>query len=187
MTTEPASPPDGSSFTVRPGRVDDVEDLCRLVGLLAAHLGDQATFRSTPESFARYGFGTRPMFQTLLAIDDGADGSAAIGAVGACVYLADFSTWLGRPGVYILDLIVESTHRGRGIGSALLTEAARRGRARWDADYLILAVDRADHDALRFYRREGFEADDHRRVLIRRGLDDLVDQRRAHRPRAEGR
>ncbi|MDH3303319.1 MAG: GNAT family N-acetyltransferase [Acidimicrobiia bacterium] len=163
-----SSPEGHGPFTIRSGQEADVNELWRLVGLLAGHLGDQHRYRSTPESFARYGFGARPMFQTLLAIDDRSASSA--GAVGACVYLPDFSTWLARPGVYILDLVVEPEHRGRRIGSALLAEAARRGREQWDADYLILAVDRANHHAVRFYEREGFEADDDSRVMIRRSL-----------------
>ena len=161
-----------AGFTIRPGEADDVHELWRLVGLLADHLDDQHRYRSTPESFARYGFGDRPMFEALLAHDG--NGASGVGAIGACVYLPDFSTWLARPGVYILDLVVEPEHRGRAIGSALLTEAARRGREQWDADYLILAVDRSNHDAVRFYEREGFVADDHSRVMIRRGLDDLL-------------
>lgn len=162
----------GSDVTIRLGEADDIHELWRLVGLLADHLDDQHRYRSTPESFARYGFGERPMFETLLAHDG--LGSSGVEAIGACVYLPDFSTWLARPGVYILDLVVEPEHRGRRIGSALVTEAARRGREQWDADYLILSVDRVNHHAMRFYEREGFEADDHSRVMIRRGLDDLL-------------
>ena len=161
-------------FTVRPGRIDDAAELWRLVGLLADHVDDRHRYHSTPESFAHYGFGARPLFETLLAfegpsvepIDD--DGSHE--AIGACVYLPDFSTWQARPGVYILDLVVEPDHRGRGIGSALLADATRRGRKGWDADYVILAVDRSNEGAIRFYEREGFESDDHGRVMIRRGL-----------------
>lgn len=172
MKAESNEPSSGTPFTVRPGDVDDVHELWRLVGLLADHLDDQHRYRSTPESFARYGFGARPLFQALLAYDD--DAPAGAHAIGACVYLPDYSTWLARPGVYILDLVVEPEHRGRRIGSALLAEAARRGREQWDADYLILAVDRVNHRAVRFYEREGFEADDQSRVMIRRGLDDLL-------------
>jgi len=166
----------GTSFVIRPGRADDVHELWRLVGLLADHLDDQDRYRSTPESFAHYGFGARPMFETLLAHTDvaGADLGPDVGAVGACVYLPDFSTWLARPGVYVLDLVVEPGHRGRGIGAALLAEATRRGREQWDADYVILAVDRVNHQAVRFYEREGFDADDRSRVMIRRGLGDLL-------------
>lgn len=168
--------PSGTSYSIRPGRVDDVHELWRLVGLLADHLDDQDSYRSTPESFAHYGFGARPAFETLLAHTNvaGVDVAPDEGAIGACVYLPDFSTWLARPGVYILDLVVEPEHRGRGIGAALLAAAARRGREQWDADYAILAVDRVNHQAVRFYEREGFDVDDNSRVMIRRGLDDLL-------------
>lgn len=172
MTGDSRPPPNGAPFTIRPGEIHDVHELWRLVGLLADHLDDQGRYRSTPESFARYGFGPRPMFQTLLAHDGAIPG---VQAVGACVYLADYSTWLARPGVYILDLVVEPEHRRRAIGPALLIEAARRGREQWDADYLILAVDRDNSHAVRFYEREGFEADDDSRIMIRRGLDGLLD------------
>lgn len=158
-----------ASFTLRPGVVSDVDELCRLVGLLADHVDERDRYHSTPESFARYGFGAEPLFQTLLAVDhtSGVPG-------GACIYLPDFSTWLARPGVYILDLVVEARYRGNGVGSALLVEAARRGRDLWDADYVILAVARDNQRAVHFYEREGFEADDESQIMIRRGLDDLL-------------
>ena len=118
------------SIDVRPALPDDAEELHRLVGLLADHVGDRDVYSSTAETFRRYGFGPDRRFDALLAVDadrgvdidvDG-DGPSSR-AVGACIYLPDFSTWLARPGVYILDLIVESEQRGRGCRFGL----ARRG------------------------------------------------------------
>ncbi len=169
MTDRDNSESTNPGFTIRAGEAADADELHRLIGLLAESLDDRHRYRSTPATFARYATGPDAVLSTLLAVDE------STGSIGACTYLPDFSTWLGLPGVYILDLVVEARHRSRGVGRALLVEAARRGRDRWDADYLILSVARDNDGAVRFYEREGFEADDHSRIMIRRTLTGLVE------------
>ena len=163
MTTE-----DRPSCTVAAGRQEDAPEIHRLVGLLAESLSDSDRYRSSPASIGRHGFGPHRFFHSFLAWP-GSGGRP----VGTCLFLPDYSTWRAGPGVHILDLVVEAAWRGRGVGLELMTAAAVYGRDHWGADYLILSVDRANAGAIRFYHGNGFVSDDHNRVMVRHGLDDL--------------
>lgn len=74
--------------------------------------------------------------------------------VGFAVYFYNFSTFVGRPGIYLEDLFVEPDHRGKGIGKELLRHLAKlaleRGCAR-----LNWAVLDWNHPAIDFYRSMG--------------------------------
>jgi GNAT superfamily N-acetyltransferase len=75
-------------------------------------------------------FGPNPVAEVLLASWNGAP-------VGFALYLRNFSTFLGQPGIYLEDLFVEPAHRGKGIGKALLIRLAKiavergYGRLEW--------------------------------------------------------
>lgn len=92
-------------------------------------------------------FGANPVAEVLLAYSGDEP-------VGFAVYFRNFSTFLGRPGIYLEDLYVESSHRGKGIGTALLIELAkiaverRYGRLNW-------AVLDWNRPAIDFYRKIG--------------------------------
>jgi GNAT superfamily N-acetyltransferase len=92
-------------------------------------------------------FGSRPAAEVCFAELDGT-------AVGFAVYFANFSTFLGRAGIYLEDLFVEPAHRGKGIGKALLAYVAgvavqrRAGRLNW-------AVLDWNQPAIAFYKRMG--------------------------------
>ncbi|MDH3295777.1 MAG: GNAT family N-acetyltransferase, partial [Acidimicrobiia bacterium] len=133
-------------------------------------LGDLDHHRSTAESLRRDGFGPSPLFSSLLAWPRSVGGSghgrsAGQEAVGACVYLPDYSTTRAQSGVYILDLVVVPALRGSGVGLELMGAAAEAGRRRWNADYVILAVARTNLGAQRFYQRHGFVVDETSQVM----------------------
>lgn len=92
-------------------------------------------------------FGGRPCAEVLLAEWEGA-------SAGFALFFHNYSTFLGRPGLYLEDLFVRPELRHRGIGRALLTELARialtRGCAR-----LEWAVLNWNSPALAFYKRLG--------------------------------
>jgi len=73
---------------------------------------------------------------------------------GFALYFHNFSTFLGRPGIYLEDLFVEPEHRGKGIGKALLIEIARIAKER-NCGRLEWAVLDWNQPAIDFYRGLG--------------------------------
>jgi GNAT superfamily N-acetyltransferase len=102
---------------------------------------------ATVDDLARSLFGAEPCAHALLAFVDSAP-------VGFAVYFYNFSTFLGRPGLYLEDLYVRPAARGLGIGRELLVRLARVanergcGRMEW-------AVLDWNEPAIRFYRKLG--------------------------------
>lgn len=139
-----------NGIAIRLAQAADAGALHSLLGGLAAHVGDEAAFAGTPEDLVRYGFGARPAFEALLA-ERGAR------AVGMALFFPSFSTWRGRPGVYVQDLYVAPDARGEGLGRRLLCAVAARA-AGWDATYMRLSVHAANAGGADFYRRLGFSA-----------------------------
>jgi GNAT superfamily N-acetyltransferase len=92
-------------------------------------------------------FGDRPYAEVVLAEDDGRP-------VGFALFFHNFSTFLGRPGIYLEDLFVLPEQRGKGIGRMLLAHLARvaveRGCRRME--WAVLDWNR---DAIQFYERLG--------------------------------
>lgn len=107
-------------------------DLPAIAGFIRAladyeKLGDAVRF--DPDMLAGHLFGARPMAEVLIAEDGGAP-------VGFALFFHSFSTFEGRPGLYLEDLFVRPDARGAGHGRALLAALARlaveRGCARLD-------------------------------------------------------
>lgn len=108
------SPP----FTIRPARRDDAETLANLIRELAVYEKLEAHAKATPDDLRRHLFGRKPVAEALIAEVGGRP-------VGFAIFFTTFSTFRGQPGLYLEDLFVEPEHRGRGIGTALLTTIAK--------------------------------------------------------------
>jgi GNAT superfamily N-acetyltransferase len=74
--------------------------------------------------------------------------------VGFAVYFHNFSTFLGRKGMYLEDLFVLPAHRGRGYGRALLLHVARIAHERRCGRFEWMALD-WNEPAIRFYKALG--------------------------------
>jgi len=74
--------------------------------------------------------------------------------VGFALFFHNYSTFLGRPGIYIEDLFVDESHRRRGFGKALLLYVARLARER-DCGRLEWAVLDWNEPAINFYKKLG--------------------------------
>ena len=107
---------------------------------------------ATEEDLRESLFGARPFAEVLLAFVEDEP-------VGFALFFHNFSTFLGKPGVYLEDLYVRLEHRGTGAGRALLSRLARlaveRGCGRlewWVLDW--------NEPSIGFYKRLGAEAMD---------------------------
>jgi len=93
-------------------------------------------------------FGERRHVEVLIA--EVAPGEAA----GFALFFHNFSTFLGRPGIYLEDLFVRPAHRAQGVGRALLRHLARLAEER-GCGRLEWAVLDWNEPAISFYRRMG--------------------------------
>ena len=113
---------------IRNATPDDLEDICALIVDLADYerMRDDVAFdRAT---VAEHLFGPDPAARVLIAETD--DGEVA----GFALWFRTFSTFLGRPGIWLEDLFVRPAHRGRGFGLALLQRLRDMtdGRVEWN-------------------------------------------------------
>lgn len=120
------------ALEIRPARPEDMAELLGLIRKLAEYENLLDSVTATEADFREALFGTRPAAEALLAIHGGR-------AVGYAIFFHNFSTFLGRPGLYLEDIFVEKECRGRGFGKALflhLIGIARDrncGRVEWSA------------------------------------------------------
>lgn len=158
---------------IRSATSTDVPTIARLIRALAAYerLADKVVFDEA--ELRRHLFGPRPYAEVLLAEDAGT-------VVGFALFFHNFSTFMGRPGVYLEDLFVEPGHRGKGLGKALLSALARLavergcGRVEW-------AVLDWNEPAIGFYRSLGAEPQEDWRIFRLTGiaLTGMADGQRA--------
>jgi len=136
-----------SNFEIRPARVEDVPVILGLIRELATYERAPAEVTATEEQLVDVLFGERPAAEVLLAFEGKSP-------VGFAVFFHNFSTWLGRPGLYLEDLFVKPEKRGKGYGRALLVALAKIacdracGRMEW-------AVLDWNEPAIKFYRALG--------------------------------
>jgi GNAT superfamily N-acetyltransferase len=133
--------------TIRPARPDDAEVLVNLVRELAIYEKLEPYARATPEDFRQHLFGSHPAAEAALA-------EVAGQPVGFALWYSTFSTFRGRPGLYLEDLFVRPEYRGRGIGKALLASIARLAVER-GAGKLEWSVLNWNEPAIGFYRALG--------------------------------
>ena len=143
---------------IRVAAASDSDHILAMLQCLAAETGDGDRFRCRLEDIRDHGFGTHPLFESLIA-------SRAQQNLGLALYFPIFSTTRGRPGVYLQDLWVSPDCRDSGLGSRLLHQVVERTARRWHAVYLDLMVHGHNDAADRFYRRHGFNERAHDRHL----------------------
>jgi GNAT superfamily N-acetyltransferase len=134
-------------FGIRPARVEDVPVILQLIRDLATYERAPDEVAATEEQLVDVLFGERPAAEVLLAFESQSP-------VGFAVFFYNFSTWLGRPGLYLEDLFVKPEKRGKGYGRALLIELAKIARDR-ECGRMEWAVLNWNEPAIKFYRALG--------------------------------
>ena len=97
---------DVANFQIRPARVEDVPVILQLIRDLATYERAPDEVTATEEQLVEVLFGERPAAEVLLAFESESP-------VGFAVYFYNFSTWLGRPGIYLEDLFKAGEARER--------------------------------------------------------------------------
>jgi GNAT superfamily N-acetyltransferase len=133
-----------NEFVIRPARVEDVSVIMQLIRDLATYERAPHEVTATEAQLVNVLFGKQPAAEVLLAFEGQLP-------VGFAVYFYNFSTWLGRPGLYLEDLFVKPEKRGKGYGRALLVELAKIARER-DCGRMEWAVLNWNEPAIKFYR-----------------------------------
>ena len=134
-------------LAIRPATANDVSLLTALIHELAEfeHLSNEVSV--TEEDIARDGFGPVPKFRAVIAEWDGQ-------VAGYACYFDFYSTFQGRPGLFLEDIFVRPQFRGKGIGKALL---ARVAAIAWQENYFCMRWEVLDWNtpAIDFYKKLG--------------------------------
>jgi GNAT superfamily N-acetyltransferase len=142
----------GDGLEIRPGTVHDVPAVLAFIHELAEYEKLAHEVTATEDGLRAALFGERRHAEVILAFLDG-------DPVGFALFFHNFSTFLGRPGIYLEDLYVRPPARRRGVGKRLLAGLAgiaverNCGRLEWSVlDW--------NESAIRFYRSLGATAMD---------------------------
>ncbi len=137
------------TLNIKPTTVDDVALILQFIRELAeyeklAHavVADEATLRDEL-------FGAKAVAECVIAEYDGV-------AVGFALYFHNFSTFVGRRGLYLEDLYVKPEMRGKGIGKALLVHLAQLAKARNCGRFEWAVLD-WNEPSINFYKSLGAE------------------------------
>jgi GNAT superfamily N-acetyltransferase len=159
-----------SNLLIRTSTAEDVPLILDFIRALAEYEKLTHDLTATEVDIRESLFGERPAAECVLAFWESRP-------AGFAVYFHNYSTFLGRAGLYLEDLFVRPEYRGKGIGRALLLHLAgiakdrKCGRLEWAVlDWNTPAID--------FYRRLGAKPMDEWTVyrLDKKGIARLVDE-----------
>ena len=140
------------TLTIRSATSADLPLICELIRDLAAYERLADAVRFDPAVLETKLFGARPYAEVVIGELDGA-------AQGFALFFHNFSTFEGRPGIYLEDLFVRETARGSGLGQALLAHLAALAVER-DCARLEWSVLDWNAPAIGFYHKLGARAMD---------------------------
>ena len=133
--------------TLRAAAPSDVAAIVGLIRELADFEKLTHLVEVTPQSLHPQLFGERPAAEAVVAEHEGK-------VIGFALFFTNFSTFLGKPGLYLEDLYVQPAHRSSGVGRALLTHLAALANARGYGRFEWSVLD-WNEGAIRFYQRMG--------------------------------
>jgi GNAT superfamily N-acetyltransferase len=132
---------------LRPATPADIPQILDFIAGLAEYekLAHEAV--ATPVLLEEHLFGPRPAAEVVIADVDGQP-------AGFALFFHTFSTFLGRPGLYLEDLFVQPQYRGQGLGRHLMVHLAQLAVARGCGRFEWSVLD-WNAPAIRFYRGLG--------------------------------
>ncbi|HSZ09644.1 MAG TPA: GNAT family N-acetyltransferase [Steroidobacteraceae bacterium] len=140
-----------SGLDISPAKSSDAALILSLINELADYEKLRHESVATEASIHQALFGPKPHAEAVIARLDGEP-------VGFALFFHNFSTFLGKPGLYLEDLFVRPAHRGRAVGKSLLSYlaalAVERGCGRFQ--WQVLDWNRPSRE---FYERLGAQAD----------------------------
>ncbi|WP_028215970.1 GNAT family N-acetyltransferase [Paraburkholderia oxyphila] len=154
------------SATIRAATPADVSAMHALMYELAEFEKLTHLFTGTPEGLADALFGARPSAEALVAEEAGR-------IVGYALFFHNYSTFLGRRGLYLEDLYVQPSQRGTGLGTAMLRALAAIAVERQCGRFEWTVLD-WNEPAIRFYEKMGATVLPDWRVV--RVTGDALDQ-----------
>lgn len=136
-----------NDLSIRFAREEDVPEILNLIRELAEYEQLAHCITATPEILRSSLFGNRRTAEVLLAF-------AAGKAVGYALFFHNFSTFLGKPGIYIEDIFVRPAFRNNGVGKAFFQKIAALALER-DCGRIEWSVLDWNRSAIDFYRSIG--------------------------------
>jgi GNAT superfamily N-acetyltransferase len=138
-------------MSIRPAREDDLDTIIALIHGLADYEREPDAVRLDRGRLREHLFGARPYAEVLIA--ESAGGESA----GFALFFHNYSTWEGKPGIWLEDLFVVPPLRGQGFGKALLKELAAIAVARGCGRFEWSVLD-WNEPSIAFYKSLGARA-----------------------------
>lgn len=133
-------------YLIRPAQAQDVPAMLDLIKELAAFEKEPDAVKVDQETLHKHGFGPDPLYKCFVAEHQGK-------VIGMALVYFKFSTWNGKA-LYLEDLVVTQTMRGKGIGEALLNQVVAYGKAN-DVNRIGWVVLDWNQGAIKFYKAKG--------------------------------
>jgi GNAT superfamily N-acetyltransferase len=134
-------------LTIQPATIDDVALILGFIRGLAEYEKLSHEMEATEEQLREHLFGKRPVAEALIA-------RLNERAVGFALFFTNFSTFAGKPGIWIEDIFILEDHRRQGIGRELIAAVARIAVERGYGAVEWTALD-WNEPALRMYHKLG--------------------------------
>ena len=129
---------------IRCAKLNDCKAIHALIKELAILVKAEDRLKITPNQLEKDGFGSSPNFKAFVAEENNK-------IVGTAIFFEKYSTWKGKS-IYLEDLVVKKTHRGKNIGT-LLFNAVRKYAKENSAQRMDWQIYSFNKPALKFYKK----------------------------------
>jgi len=112
-----------TNFEIKPATINDAQTIVDLIKAIAEYekLSDQV--QATPETIIEYLFSEKSYAECIIAFENNEP-------IGFALFFHNFSTFVTKPGIYLEDLFVLESHRGKGYGKKLLLQVIALAKQR---------------------------------------------------------